>query len=105
MATTKKTTVKKTAAKKAPVSKVSAKKSAPVKRAVSRRTRVAEAMRSFRVYREPVPFTTFKITRQTVYWIVLVAFIIFVQLWIIKLQVEVANLIDQQQQASSLITE
>lgn len=54
-------------------------------------------MRSFKVTRDQPPFTTFKITRQTVYWVILVAFIVFVQLWILKLQMEVATLIETQQ--------
>ena len=55
------------------------------------------AMRSFRVAPESKPFLSFSLTRQTLYWIILVAFIVFTQLWIINLQVEVASLIDAQQ--------
>lgn len=105
MATTKKTTVKKpvTRAKAAtkPVAKAVTKKptakKAPVKKATSKKQAAASEMRSFHVAKDVKPFTTFQITRQTFYWVVLVAFIIFAQLWIISLQVEVASLLDAQQ--------
>lgn len=51
---------------------------------------------SFKVSKSDAPFTTLKITRQTVYWVILIAFIIFAQLWILKLQIDVAQLIDAQ---------
>lgn len=105
MATTKKAAVKKPAARKAPVVKKAVAKAPVTKKTAARKSaNSAASMQSFRVYREPAPFTTFKITRQTVYWILLVSFIIFVQLWIIKLQIEVANLVDQQQN-NSLISQ
>lgn len=95
MATTKKTTAKKAPAKKtaakAPVKKVSTKKttqSAPRKQS---------QIRSFQVAQNDPPFTTFKISRQTVYWVILVGFIIFAQLWILKLQIDVSILLDAQQ--------
>ena len=107
MATTKKAVAKKPVAKKAPAARKSttapAKKTSVARKPINRASsKSVEAMKSFRVYKENVPFTTFKITKQTVYWVILVAFIIFVQLWIIKLQVEVAALVDQQE-ASNLL--
>ena len=98
--------VKVTAAKKTPATKktVTAKsvaKKAPAKRATAssarRKATKAPAMRSFRLARDQQAFTEFSITRQTVYWVILVAFIVFAQLWILKLQVEVATLIDARQ--------
>ncbi len=100
MATTKKKTTtskaapKKTAAKSTAVKKTPVKKKAAVKRTVAKKQ---PEMRSFRVAKDSEEFTGFRITKQTVYWIVLVAFIIFAQLWILKLQIEVATLIDAQQ--------
>ena len=92
----KKTTVSKATTKSAAVKKPVAKTSSV--RATKKRTATKQPeMRSFRVAREPQEFTHFQVTKQTVYWIILVAFIIFVQLWILKLQVEVATLLDAQQ--------
>jgi len=54
-------------------------------------------MRSFHVYQSNQQFNDFRITRQTVYWIILMCFVIFVQLWILKLQYDVMNLIDLQE--------
>lgn len=109
MATTKKkTTTKKAAAPKKAVSKATVTKAAvvkktPAKRAPAKKTPAKQSksklsMRSFRVAKDDQDFSGFRITRQTVYWIILVAFIIFAQLWILKLQIEVATLIDAQQQ-------
>jgi len=82
MATTKtaKKTVKKVAPKRTTAKKTSAKKAAP--------------MQSFRVYKNPKPFTTFRITRQTAYWIVLLAFVAITQLWLLKIQLDISNLTD-----------
>jgi hypothetical protein len=99
MATTKKKApVKKTTTKKAPTKPSPAKKT-PVKKTSVKRTAAKKQpeMRSFRISNDKQPFTDFRITRQTVYWIILIAFIIFAQLWILKLQIEVATLIDAQQ--------
>lgn len=96
----KKTPAKKTAVKKAPA-KAPVVKKAPVKKKTTTTKRAtakkSPEMRSFRVASDQQAFTEFKITRQTVYWIILIAFIIFAQLWILKLQIEVATLIDAQQ--------
>lgn len=89
-----KSAVKKTSVK-ATVHKAPAKKSTNKKSA----TQKTYTMRSFRIEKDNPPFTTFKITRQTVYWVILICFIIFAQLWIIKLQIDVSNLIELQQQA------
>ena len=109
MATTKKATTKKTTTraaavkKKAPAKKTAVKKTAP-KKTTARKSAAKRSSKktpvfsqSFKVANEETPFLTFKITRQTVYWVILVAFIIFVQLWIISLQVEVAGLLEAQQ--------
>jgi hypothetical protein len=81
----KKVAQKRTAARKAPVKKTTKQKSAP-------------RYQSFRLSKDAPPLMTFKITRQTVYWIVIMSFIIFFQLTIIKLQLQVAQVINQQQE-------
>lgn len=103
MATAKKTTSKKPVTKKA-VAKKPATKKAPVraKKATSKAASVkaaqgASQVRSFHKAKEELPFTSFRVTRQTLYWVILVSFIIFAQLWIINLQVDVATLLDAQQ--------
>ena len=78
----KKTAAKKTTAKK-PVKKVVRKKSVSKK---------AAPMQSFRVYKPDRDFVTFKITRQTVYWAILLIFVIVTQLWLLKLQIDIADL-------------
>ena len=112
MATTK-STAKKPASKKPVAKKTVAKKPAsaaaaakkPVKKIVAKAapkktTRASKAkeveFQSFKLAKTTPKFTEFKITRQTVYWIVLLSFIIFAQLWILKIQIEVATLLEQQ---------
>jgi len=90
MATAKKTTVKKTSvAKKAPVKRTTTAQKASAKAATDK-------MRSFHVAPDSPSFSTFKITRQTVYWVIIVSFIIFMQLWILALQMETSTYIENQ---------
>lgn len=92
-------TAKKPATKRSTVKKTPAKKTTPAKthRKTSSKKVSTPEMRSFKLAKDVPPFRTFKLSRQTVYWVILVSFIIFAQLWIIKLQVDVANLIEIQQ--------
>jgi len=99
MASTKKTT-KKTAPRtvkastKAPTTRKTVAKKSTAKRASTKKPQ----MRSFHISREERAFMDLQITRQTVYWVILFGFILFAQLWILKLQIEVASLLDIQQQ-------
>jgi hypothetical protein len=88
-------------AKKAPVPKKPvSKKTIVIKNAVvskkASKEVVAPKMRSFRVSTNNPGFRTFKITRQTVYWVIILSFIIFMQLWILSLQLEASNYIEQE---------
>ena len=80
--------------KKAPVKKV--KKTTSSKK-VQKASKKNDEMRSFHVAKDTEPFMSFRITRQTIYWVILIAFIVFAQLWILSLQLEVASLLDAQQ--------
>lgn len=79
--------VKKTVAKK-PAKKLIKK---TVLKKVSKKPVV---MRSFHVSKEVKPFTSFKFTRQTFYWTVLLTFIIIIQLWLLKIQMDISDLIN-----------
>ncbi len=93
VAASKKPTTKKTSTKK-----LVATKAQPKKRA-SKRGPVAStaSYHSFKLAPGPKPFVSFRITKQTVYWVIIVSVIIFSQLLIIRSQLEIANLIEQQQ--------
>lgn len=97
MPTTKKTTAKKTVSKSASARKAPTVKKTVVKKPAAKKAVKKSEVKSFRVARDQPSFTTFRLTRQTLYWVILVSFIIFAQLWIISLQVEVATLLDAQQ--------
>jgi hypothetical protein len=89
MATAKKSTVNKTSGvKKAPVKRAALAKKVPAK--------AVPAVRSFHVAPNSPSFGTFKITRQTVYWVIIISFIIFMQLWILALQMETSTYIENQ---------
>lgn len=77
-----------TTKKKAPTKK---RTTTTAKKKVSRKKSAGEGP-SFRVTQESIPFYTFQFTRQTVYWIILMLIVAILQLWIVKLQLDVANL-------------
>jgi len=66
----------------------------PIKKAVRKTAsrKKQTPMRSFHVHKDPLPFRSFKITRQTAYWSVLLLFIMITQLWILRIQIDIANL-------------
>lgn len=49
-------------------------------------------MKSFRVARNDVPFFTFQLTKQTLYWLVLGAVVVAFTLWILKLQSDIQEI-------------
>lgn len=61
----------------------------------STRSKKPAPMRSFKLSPDTPGFTTFRVTRQTVYWTILLIFIIIMQLWILKIQLDIATLTDQ----------
>ena len=48
-------------------------------------------VKSFRLSRNNPPFMTRRITRQTLYWLVIMVVIVCFQLWILKLQIDIIN--------------
>ncbi len=100
MATAKKTTVKKTVTpkKKVVTNKVPTNKRSVASKSTANKTssKKSAQAKSFKLSKNVPSFTTFKITEQTVYWIIIIAVIIFFQLWIISLQIEISNLLDEQ---------
>ena len=78
------------------------KKVAP-KKVTAKKTKVSSSIfndgarfhpKSFEIAESPRPFMTFRITRQTVYWIILLAFISALTLWILKLQLDVLSILN-----------
>lgn len=86
MAKTKKTTNKSTT--KSPVKRVVSKKSSKVSNGYYSNDL------SFKVVKDSIPFITTKITQQTMIWSVLLIFIMLVQIWILSVQLDVANTIE-----------
>lgn len=97
MATAKKSTVKKA---KATTSKSTAVKRAPAKSSASvtkvkKLSHQVPSMRSFRLSRQDEPFFTFRITHQTVYWLILAAIVLCLGMWVIDINVKVQKIYDQ----------
>ena len=97
MATSKKVTKKvskpaaKTVAKPKTVAKKVTKK-APVVKTV--RAKKAPKSETFKMTKESTPFTSFKVTEQTVYWVILFAYIFALSLWVLTIQINIMNVIN-----------
>lgn len=85
---TKKPTTKKAAVKKPAAKRPAAKKS--TKKTVSAGLRSHIALRP-----EETDFMTFRITRQTLYWLALGAVVILFTIWLMRLQSDIQSLYDQ----------
>lgn len=73
--------------------KSTAKKPA-VKRTVVRSRRKATP-KSFGVAPNDKPFMSFRVTQQTFYWTVLLIFVLIVQVWVLNMQIDVTNLLNE----------
>lgn len=75
-----------------------AKKKTTAKKSIKKTTRKSTPskkpaeMKSFRLCKDPEPFAAFRITKQTIYWSILLIFIIISQLLILKVQLDISNL-------------
>lgn len=96
---TKKTTTKKAAVKKTAVKRPAAKKKT-VKKSTSAGLRSHIALR-----REETDFMTFRVTRQTLYWLVLGAVVILFTMWLMRLQSDIQSLYDQIDANTAQMTE
>lgn len=105
MATAKKPTTKKTAAKKPAVaqkttvkrqsvSKPVVKKTATAKKTIAPKSVKQSKLESFRISKERYPFMTFKITDQTIYWSILLIYVMLLVLWISNIQLETLQIIE-----------
>ncbi len=78
------------------VAKKTVKKTAPKRKPAAKKTAAKKAkeqeMKSFHLYKNEANFTEFRLTKQTLYWTVLLGFIALTQLWILKVQLEIAEI-------------
>jgi len=86
------TTAKKTPTKKAPVTKKAPAKKATVKK--QPKAVAAPALKSFKLSKNPGPFLSARITRQTVYWSILLIIVLILEIWILNIQLDVIELTD-----------
>lgn len=96
MATKKTTTTKKTTASKKPAAKTAKPTKSAVKRAPKATPKVhAKSNRVLGLQAEKEDFMTFRINRETVYWLVLGAVVILFTTWIMQLQSDIQKLYDE----------
>lgn len=88
---------KASSAKKTPAKKSPAKNKST---AVSAKKAAVQPMQSFRPARSTEPFFTFKITRQTVYWLILSVIVIGLAVWVLQLNARIQSIYDQIEQNS-----
>ena len=72
----------------------------PVKKAVKRSAskRVSKPkvvkLESFKAQKETRPFMTFKVTEQTVYWLIVVLMVFLLGIWVLNIQMDLTELLD-----------
>lgn len=87
-------TKNKTSTAKKPVKKTTAKSQAATKpKKVTNKKQPSQ--QSFRKCPEAQPFMTFKITSQTVYWLIICVLVFLVGIWLIKMQNDIMSLYDK----------
>ena len=84
-------TKKKALKKKSPVRKHS---SQPKSASKNTRKQTTNKSSSFRIARERTPFAVFRITAQTLYWIILCSFILFFGAWLMQIQADIQRIYD-----------
>ena len=90
---------KKPASKSKAAAKKPAVRRAPAKsRSATSVKRVSTApapVRSFRPAKPDEPFFTFRITHQTVYWLILAVIVVSLAAWVLSISIKVQNIYDQ----------
>ena len=86
----KNTTAKKKIEKKAPVKKSTAKQ-VPAKKTTKKKKSAEYA--SLKKKKKKTPFFTFKVTDQTIYWLVLSVVVFLLALWVLHLHLELLEVI------------
>lgn len=88
--TTKKPAVKKTAAKAKPTAKKPAAKATARKSSAS-----SHRLFAINIVPDSQPFMTFRMTTQTVYWLIFAVTILAMGLWVLRLNLQIISLYDQ----------
>lgn len=95
---------KKPSSKKAPVKKASTARKSATKKSTKRTVGSRALLRHVSLQPEDAAFMTFRITKQTLYWLVLGAVVIMFTLWLMKLQTDIQDLYDQVDASSAALS-
>ena len=71
--------------------KVKAKKTVPKK---TTHKSHKKSLESFKVGKDTKPFVSFRVTDQTIYWSILLIMILVLALWILQIQINITDIID-----------
>ena len=86
----------KSAAKLAAAKKTAVKRAPAKSRSATSVKRVTKPqVRSFRPAKPDEPFFTFRVTHQTVYWIILAVIVVSLAAWVLSISIKVQNIYDQ----------
>ncbi|MFZ1242939.1 MAG: hypothetical protein WAQ22_02220 [Candidatus Saccharimonas sp.] len=97
-------TAKKTTTKKATTPKKTTKASVSTKSKSSASKPVkSRQMRSFKLEKPTEPFMTFRITRQTIYWLVLSIIVLCFGTWLIYVTAQIQSIYDQIDETNSIV--
>lgn len=103
MAAPKKTTTKKTAIPKKPATKKAVTKKLATKTSVTAKSSKNAPMQSFKRSQPEERFFTFKLTQQTLYWLILSVIVLILGVWVIRLEAEVQGIYDSIEANNALI--
>lgn len=65
------------------------------KKRTAKKASSKKELHSFKVAPNPKPFMRFKVTDQTIYWVLIGAFILALGAWVVYLQVKINEIYDQ----------
>jgi hypothetical protein len=64
-------------------------------KAAPRKIKKVAPLRSFKVSKESVPFVSFRVTDQTIYWSILLILILILALWVLQIQINISDVLSQ----------
>lgn len=70
-------------------------KKATKRKIAPKKVKKVAPLRSFKICKESMPFVSFNITDQTFYWSILLIFILILDLWVLKIQINISDILYQ----------
>jgi hypothetical protein len=77
------------------MSQMATPKKATKKKVATKKIKKVAPLKSFRLSKEPTPFVSFRVTDQTVYWSILLILILILALWVLQIQINISDVLNQ----------